>query len=277
MMAVMGIMAGVATPNLQAMMNRMKLEQAVVEIRSALEETQRKAVRDNKLCDITLDTIEGEVSGDCLVTGNRSIPQSIDVVTNLINSDGTGSSDEAIDDSDEIETTSTLTDSYLGVITSSNNEPPQIALAPIAQKDAKQSKAGMAIHIISKKDKSKEKEKCTEKKAAQGKCVLVKFGNLGNAEFNIDTNTTNGKPVDPTGKIVLFMPGHPSLERRCVAISNTLGLTRMGNYTGTLEPADITDSGVCTSMDWEGTVNQTASFILSFWGQSLRVQAAIVP
>jgi hypothetical protein len=80
--------------------------------------------------------------------------------------------------------------------------------------------------------------------------VEIKFGKRGSAEFSIFSAVLPPLlPADPTGKIVTFVK-NPKVAKKCVAISSTLGLTRMGTYTGSTNPADMTDTGICTAMNW---------------------------
>jgi hypothetical protein len=58
-------------------------------------------------------------------------------------------------------------------------------------------------------------------------------------------------PKDPSAKIVALIPDNKSVTKRCVAVSSTLGLTRVGTYTGEVSPTAITDEGVCTALDWK--------------------------
>jgi prepilin-type N-terminal cleavage/methylation domain-containing protein len=81
--------------------------------------------------------------------------------------------------------------------------------------------------------------------------IEVKFGTLGSADFSILSALKPPLlPVDPTGKVVAFVE-NPKVPKKCVAISSTLGLTRVGVYTGGTTPTDITDKGVCTALDWK--------------------------
>ncbi len=247
--AVFGIMGAIAAPNFQALLDRRKVEQAVTEIRGALEETQRRAVRDNKLCELTLDLDVSEVYGDCLISGARTLPEAVDLATNLID---LGDTSEA-EASTEAPKISTASDLNTGLAIRPNENAPKIALAPTSSPNNEESKAGMVLYIVSKS----EKEKCKPGHEGHKHCttateaIPVQFGTLGNAEFDIATNAAGGIPVDPTGKIVLYLPHRPNIQKQCVAISNTLGLTRMGIYTGELDPSDITDSGVCKASNWE--------------------------
>jgi type II secretory pathway pseudopilin PulG len=84
------------------------------------------------------------------------------------------------------------------------------------------------------------------------KSAKIGFSSVGGAEFVILSATALPTlPTDPSAKIVAYIPQSKSLKKQCVAVSNTLGLTRIGVYTGELSPAAITDAGVCTALDWK--------------------------
>jgi hypothetical protein len=142
----------------------------------------------------------------------------------------------------------------------SNPEGTKIALAPGSNQGLEPPKAAVAIHIIASNPgpggdcQGWKKWYCTENSDGTFEVqpippIPVRFGVLGNAEFDVASNADT--PVDPTGKIVLYLPNHSNIKKHCVAISNTLGLTRIGDYTGELDPPAITDSGVCKAANWE--------------------------
>jgi type II secretory pathway pseudopilin PulG len=80
----------------------------------------------------------------------------------------------------------------------------------------------------------------------------INFSRLGNAEFNIlSAVQLPALPKDPSAKMVAYIPTRKSVQMKCVAVSNTLGLTRIGTYTGDVSPTAITDQGVCTALDWK--------------------------
>ncbi len=170
---VLGILLSLSTPSLLSMVDRARLGQAVADVRGALVEAQRQAIRKSEPCTITLSAHRGEVTGDCLVTGDRKLPDKIKMATN-IRANGTGS-------------------------------------------------------------------------------VQISFGILGTAEFNIEISApaaavTYSQTVnDPSGKIVFYISQGSTQERKCIAISNTLGLTRVGVYTGPLTGSQITRQGICTT------------------------------
>jgi type II secretory pathway pseudopilin PulG len=260
--AVIGIMGAIAAPNFQGFLNRMKVEQAVTKIRGALDETQRQAVRNNKLCNITLNLNQGEVSGDCLVTGERTIAKEVQIATNLL-PEGMGTSAANTPPSEpnpEVSPAAVVADMSPNLVLSANRAGTKIALAPGSDQDLEPFKAAVVIHIIASNPATGgecqgwKKWYCTENSGGTFEArpippIPIRFGVLGNAEFAVASNADT--PVDPTGKIVLFLPNHSNIKKQCVAISNTLGLTRMGEYTGELDPPAITDHGVCKAANWE--------------------------
>jgi type II secretory pathway pseudopilin PulG len=182
---ILAILVALATPSLLGTLDRFRLSQAVVDVRGAFLETQRQAIRRSQPCLVTLSLDRKMITGDCLVTGDRTLPEHIQLVTNILDS-------------------------------TSNT-------------------------------------------------IQIMFGILGTAEFRIAVTTPSAPPPnDPSGKIVLYMPERSTSSKKCVAISNTLGLARVGTYTGPLlapEVIDhrnsehslvnpqITSQGVCTASE----------------------------
>ena len=106
----------------------------------------------------------------------------------------------------------------------------------------------------------------TKKPGSLGNPVEIDFGILGTAEFTtVDASQTSATNhflgetsylevsfqqspnvlTDPSGKIVLYIANNAALTKKCIAISNTLGLTRVSNYTGEVIDAQITRNGIC--------------------------------
>ena len=85
--------------------------------------------------------------------------------------------------------------------------------------------------------------------------VTIEFGVLGTAKFAVEDLDENGAynqvvnpPKDPSGKIVFYIASNSNLSKKCIAISNTLGLTRVGNYTGKIiGNSKLSNKGVCTA------------------------------
>jgi Tfp pilus assembly protein FimT len=82
--------------------------------------------------------------------------------------------------------------------------------------------------------------------------TTIRFVPSGSAEFAVvSASSQSSLPADPTGKLVAYISNNQTVQKKCVAISNTIGLTRIGTYTGNTDPSAITDSGICTALDWK--------------------------
>ena len=108
----------------------------------------------------------------------------------------------------------------------------------------------------------------SKKPSSLDKTVEINFGILGTAEFtvedleepdNIQSSKVETKYLemswqsphqtkDHSGKIVLYIANNSSLSKKCIAISNILGLTKIGNYTGKINKNyKLTKEGICTA------------------------------
>lgn len=78
--------------------------------------------------------------------------------------------------------------------------------------------------------------------------IQIVFGILGTADFSVATGVASPPPNDSSGKIVFYVSHSSIQDKKCLAISNTLGLTRSGAYIGNFTNAEeITDDGICTA------------------------------
>jgi prepilin-type N-terminal cleavage/methylation domain-containing protein len=182
--AVVGAIAAIAAPSFLSVMDSVKVDQTIAEIRGAFQETQRQAIRKSQLCSVSVEiasvapsggntggsTDSNEVLGNCLTSGDRKLPQGVDMATNIL---GNATAD-----------------------------------------------------------------------------VAVQFGSLGGADFGLVGNNSITLQ-DPSGKIVALVPTRSNVKMKCIAISNTLGLTRVGNYIGETNPTSISQSGICTALEWD--------------------------
>jgi prepilin-type N-terminal cleavage/methylation domain-containing protein len=192
--AIIGVLGAVATPSFTAMIDGMKVTQTVTDLQTALQDTQRQAIRKNQVCTVQVPQKNGNgngsengngnrngIMGNCLTSGSPVMPDNVNISTNM--------------------------QSIVTVAVSPNLPLPNV--------------------------------------------VEVKFGTLGSADFSVLSAVQLPLlPTDPTGKVVAFVE-NPNVPKKCVAISSTLGLTRVGIYTGSTTPADITDKGICTALDWK--------------------------
>lgn len=254
--AILGIVASISAPGVWGMLNRVKLKQTVAEVRTALNETQREAIRGNKVCTVTLNFVEGKVTGSCLKTGDRNLASEISIATNLTN-DG---SSPLISQKGRI-----IADSQIIQGVSNGVSPSLIALSNSPEHGERASKAGMVVQVISPcqplssgqclqiasdfvGDEDIQKAPGTSNSVAAYD-IPIRFGVLGNPDFSIVSD--GNSPTDPSGKIVFFFPDDAQGTKRCIAISNTLGLTRVGTYTGEMTPLAITTTGRCIAEKWD--------------------------
>lgn len=251
--AILGIVASISAPGVWGMLNRARLKQTVAEVRTALNETQREAIRGNKVCTVTLNFVDGKVTGSCLKTGDRNLASEISIATNLTN-DGssplTSQKGRVIADSQIVQ----------GV--SNGVSPSLIALSDLTEQAERASNAGMVVQVISP-CQPLNSGKCMQvagdfvgdedspgtSKSGVSYDIPIRFGVLGNPDFSIVSN--GNSPTDPSGKIVFFFPDDAQGTKRCIAISNTLGLTRVGTYTGEMTPLAITTTGRCIAEKWD--------------------------
>ena len=203
--ALVGILASVAVPSFASLLDSMKVDQTINEIRMALQDTQRQAIRTNQICVVQVPTTSNspsvsplpqwlqallskwfpaggsgskKISGNCLTSGSPELSDAVNLASNL-----------------------------------------------------------QSIQSVP---------------ASSSESVVVKYGSLGSAEFAISSAVTlPATPVDPTGKVVAFISSKPQVKKKCVAISSNLGLTRISVYTGGTNSKEITDTGVCTALDWQ--------------------------
>lgn len=266
--AIIGIAAAASAPSIMATMNRAKVKQTMAEVRTALNETQREAIKGNKICTLTLNFVEGKITGPCLTSGDRTLEADVAIATNLTdpnsNTAHTHEGQPVLIGSD--------VQPSLGL--SDGETISQIAMASVPKEQAKASKAGVVVQVIAKckgntekglglgtcKDKGKDKDDDEDDNSENdgrdlpsspgpSTSIPIKYGVLGNPEFAIVS--AQSIPADPSGKIIFYSPDDSKATKRCIAISNTLGLTRIGTYQGDMSPAAITDSGRCTAENWE--------------------------
>lgn len=203
--ALVGILASIAAPSFASLLDSMKVDQTINEIRMALQDTQRQAIRTSQVCVVQVPTTGNspsasplpqwlqaliakyfpaggsgskKISGNCLTSGSPELSNAVDLASNLQTAQAAASSSSG--------------------------------------------------------------------------SVVVQYSPLGSADFVISSAVAPpATPVDPTGKVVAFIASKPQVKKKCVAISSNLGLTRIGVYTGGTNPKDITDTGVCSALDWK--------------------------
>lgn len=211
--AVVGVLGLISAPSLIATMDSVKIDQNIAEIRTALQDTQRQAIRRSRICSVTMDIDTHTPDSTESHSGHGST--NISISSNSGSISISSSSGSISSSSSSGGGTNTLAGNCL---TTGNPDLP--------------TGVDMATNLL----------------GTPSADVEVKFGVLGSAAFNVVNSSTTVQ--DPSGKIVTFISSKNNAPKKCIAISNTLGLTRVGRYSGGINPADITASGVCTALEW---------------------------
>jgi type II secretory pathway pseudopilin PulG len=225
---VLGVLTTIAAPSLMSLMDGVKINQTITEVRGTLQEGQRQAIRNNKPCIVSLSF---SPSGD-------------------------GSQDDDDDNSGSDKNNGSNQGNKNGIDNNSGNghtNPSSPALPPTPPSTplpitTTQCPTTTEPEVPSGVDVASN----ISPAATTRDDVAVTFGIYGSAEFGVVgqmPGTTTGVR-DPSGKIVAYIPTRQNVQKKCIAISNTLGLTRVGNYTGGVTPEEITQGGVCTALDW---------------------------
>lgn len=158
---IIGILSAIAAPSFLSLFNRNKVSGAIEQLRGALQECQREAIRKSQSCTITLDITNKKVTGDRLVTGDRDL-------------------------CDERDTSGNCIKSTVDIATNLNGTPPKIT-------------------------------------------------------FSFKGNTTS------SGRIVVYPSDGSTQKKKCLAISNGIGIMRTGNYSGSTASATDITAGTCTT------------------------------
>lgn len=82
LVVIVGILSAIAAPSFLSMLNKNKVNDALDQVRGALQEAQREAIRKSQSCTVTLDTTNNKVTSSCLVTGDRTLPSGVAIAAN---------------------------------------------------------------------------------------------------------------------------------------------------------------------------------------------------
>lgn len=80
---IIGILSSIAAPSYLAFNSKRKVNDAVTKVQGALQECLRESIRRSTSYDVFLNTTTKTVSGDCLVTGERTLPNEVVIETNI--------------------------------------------------------------------------------------------------------------------------------------------------------------------------------------------------
>jgi prepilin-type N-terminal cleavage/methylation domain-containing protein len=201
---IVGVLAALAAPNFIALMDSIRVDQTIAEVRAALQSTQRQAIRGTQVCSVTLQIAPRLNQHTNSQSGSN----------NNSNSNSNNSNN-----ANERNKKNTITGTCL------------TSGAPNLSDDV-----SMSTNIIDSSSSS-----------SSSSGVNIKYGVLGGAEFAIQGTST---ARDASGKIIAYVPERQNGKKKCIAISSTLGLTRVGTYVGDTDPDSITQTGVCTALEW---------------------------
>lgn len=73
---LIGILVTISVPSFLGMVNRNRIDNALVTLQGTLKESQREAIKKSKTCQVTLpekNTANAILQGTCLVTGQRTL------------------------------------------------------------------------------------------------------------------------------------------------------------------------------------------------------------
>lgn len=82
-LVILGILSAIAAPSFLSLFSKNKVNDALTQVRGALQEAQRQAIRNSKSCTVTIDTTNKKITtSPCSVTGDRTLDSSIVIATN---------------------------------------------------------------------------------------------------------------------------------------------------------------------------------------------------
>jgi prepilin-type N-terminal cleavage/methylation domain-containing protein len=222
---IVGVLAALAAPNFIALMDSIRVDQTIAEVRAALQSTQRQAIRGTQVCSVTLQIAPrlnqhtNSQSGSNNNSNNSNNNSNSNNSNSNSNNSNSNSNSNNSNNANERNKKNTITGTCL------------TSGAPNLSDDL-----SMSTNIIDSSSSS-----------SSSSGVNIKYGVLGGAEFAIQGTST---ARDASGKIIAYVPERQNGKKKCIAISSTLGLTRVGTYVGDTDPDSITQTGVCTALEW---------------------------
>ncbi|MCG9892391.1 MAG: hypothetical protein MH252_15135 [Thermosynechococcaceae cyanobacterium MS004] len=234
---VVGVLSAITAPSVMSMMDGVKVDRTIVEVRTALQSTQRQAIRGTQVCTVTLQLASTSGNNSGSSSGSQSglnIDANTGIVDVGVNSGKGNGNAYGHSKNNDTSTPGSNTTSPSATPAITKNTVTGTCLAS-GEPDLPE-KVAMATNIAS-----------TSGNPADG--IDIRYGVLGGAEFTVQGLATSTSR-DASGKIVAFIQERNNLKKKCIAISSTLGLTRVGNYVGDTDPESITKTGVCTALEW---------------------------
>jgi type II secretory pathway pseudopilin PulG len=230
--SMIGILSVLAAPSVSALMDSLRIDQTIVEVRTALQTTQRQAIRRSQVCSVALQVEEPENG-----KGNNGNGKGNNGNGKGNNGNGKGNNGNGKGHNGKGKGNNGNGNGH----NSETNDATKNAVTGnclLSGEPDLPNNVSVATNLVSSSPSSSSTSN-----------FEIKYGVLGGAEFAIqglNTSTTR----DASGKIIAFVPERQDGKKKCIAVSSTLGLTRVGNYVGELDSESITQTGVCTALEW---------------------------
>ena len=264
---VIVVLATLAVPSLKALLDGRKVDHAIAEMRVALSQSQRSAIRNADTCgtSILVQTVntspdfQADLNSNCPQVSVPELPDGITITSNLIATpmdmvlsskrhwlasnqiliaEDIGDDDDD-DDDQRSAPVNNNTDSNENKV---NNSSSKIIEDTSKKTITQESRAKW------KMSNCKDWKGCTSSQRAQKGVVDLYFNHQGAIRYDIQTGGQS--TMDPSGKFVAALSDQPNQTMKCIAISQRIGLTRIGSYEGGLTPEKITHEGQCVTKAW---------------------------
>jgi prepilin-type N-terminal cleavage/methylation domain-containing protein len=206
---VVGVLSAIIAPSFLAMLNKNKVNDALDQVRGALQEAQREALRKSKTCTVALTPgNQSKLASNCFLIADYTIKASAAATSGA---------------------TSVTVDPLPVAISNGTRVVFSKGATGIVSANASQGATSLTISGgIS---------------AAIASGETVTFRNI--KDVNVDQNNNANlwkivfdfkgrtNDVDSAGTMVLSQIDSTSNEKKCLVVSQGLGIIRTGNYTGT--------------------------------------------
>jgi type II secretory pathway pseudopilin PulG len=236
---IVGVLAALAAPNFIALMDSIRVDQTIAEVRVALQSTQRQAIRGTQVCSVTLQIAPTPSSSTSASHSSTTTTRNNGGSNNSGSGNNGGSNNSGSGNSGSTSTVISSTSTVTSVIDGTARKKNTITGTCLASGEPDlPSDVSMTTNIVD-----------SSSIGSSSSNFEIKYGVLGGAEFAIRGLNTSATR-DASGKIIAFVPERQNGKKKCIAVSSTLGLTRVGTYVGNTDPDSITQTGVCTALEW---------------------------
>lgn len=222
---IIGILSAIATPSFLALFNRSKVNDAFSQVRGALQEVQRVAIRRSGTCRVALTTgNQPKLTSNCFQIADYTIRANAPAA-----SGATTVSVDSLPVAISNDTRLVFSGGATGIVTAN----------AAAGSTSLTLSGGISAAITNG-------EIVAFRSLPNGVAMAT---NVTDAiTFHMRGNTTFA-PTS-TGKIVLFMSNNSISNTKCVAISNGIGIISSGIYTPSITSLTDINSGTCNASQY---------------------------